>query len=59
MSPVSWKTSTSTTVRPVFVSSAIARRDRPAAVAVVSQMRFPLMAGEDQPRPGTGVFQAT
>ena len=54
-----------TTSRPLATSKASARSDtprrRPSALstAVVSQMRSPAMDGDDQPRPGTGVFQST
>jgi hypothetical protein len=58
ISPVRRNTSTSVTVRPVFLSIETARSDRPSSVAVVSQMRSPRIAGDDQPTPAIGVFHA-
>ena len=41
---------------PVLRSTLIARNDFPSSVAVVSQIRSPRIAGEDQPFPGISVF---
>ena len=45
--------------RPVARSRHTARIEWPSLSAVVSQMRFSRITGDDQPRPGIGIFQVT
>src|SRR6266566_2317533 len=54
-------TSAFTISRPLWTSNASARSDAPvrSLTAVVIQTRPPDTAGDDHPRPGTGVFQRT
>src|SRR6185369_5275145 len=56
-----WKTSVLMASRPVAISYAMARNDPPfrSLTAVVSHTRPLATAGDDQPIPGTGVFQRT
>src|SRR6478609_10350298 len=54
------KTSTLSASCPVAMSNAIRRSEMPRwSTAVVSHTRPPPTTGDDQPRPGTGVFHAT
>src|SRR5579885_753576 len=61
--PASWRnTSLSHRILPVLASRHTRRSDCSRfcpGTAVVSQIRPPTTTGDDQPRPGMGVFQAT